>query len=65
MDHGVVTSEHVGLIGNLTGLSDAGQVPDDDVFGCRKPSTSVAGALIVARMQSDRVADVSKQLGGH
>ena len=43
VDHGVVTSEHVGLIGNLTGLFDVGQVPDDDVLGCREPSTSVIG----------------------
>ena len=65
MDHGVVASERVGLIGNQAGFFDAGQVPDDDVLGCREPLTSVTGALIVARVQRDRVADMGKQLGRH
>jgi hypothetical protein len=65
VDHGVIGSDQVGLLCDLAGPLDAGQVADDDVLGGRERPASVIGALIVTPVQGDRVAKMGEQFSRH
>jgi hypothetical protein len=65
VDHRVITSERIDLLGDLPALFDACQVADDDMLGGRQHPPGVIGSLVVASMQGNSVPVVGEQLGRH
>ena len=65
MDHRVITSERIDLVGDLPALFDWCQLVDDDVLGGRQHSPDSIGSPVVASMQGNSAPAVGEQLGRH
>jgi hypothetical protein len=65
VDHRVISTERVRLLGCEPHPCDARQVAHHDVLGCRQPAAGIGGANVVASMQGDRVAALGEQLRRH
>src|SRR5580658_900277 len=65
MNDGIEGSELIDLIGNVSCLGNAGEVPDNRRFCCGKFILSLIRALLASSMQYHAVALFNQKLRGH